>query len=209
LQKETHLTGEHIVKSYDEELQQLNSSFFKMAELTEVPVERALKALVDRDGVLAYKIIDADDEIDGLNYDVDTPAMRLLALRPPLALVLRNVVAALKISADLERLADYATNLARRTIPLIETDPMRPIYVIPRMGQSVMTLMPDVIEAYISRDAEKALDVWRADAFVDEMYVRLFRELLTYLMEDSQGITPCTHVLFIAQLSRTDGGSRE
>jgi phosphate transport system protein len=109
------------------------------------------------------------------------------------------VVAALKISADLERIADYATNMARRTIPLIETDPMRPIYVIPRMGQSVMTMMTDVIEAYISRDAEKALDVWRADAFVDEMYVSLFRELLTYMMEDSRRITPCTHVLFIAK----------
>jgi phosphate transport system protein len=193
------MTGEHIVKSYDEELQQLNSTIIKMAELTEVQVERAIKALVDRDGDLAYKIIDADDEIDGLNYDVDTQAMRLLALRQPMALDLRNVVAALKISADLERIADYATNMARRTIPLIETDPMRPIYVIPRMGQSVMTMMTDVIEAYISRDAEKALDVWRADAFVDEMYVSLFRELLTYMMEDSRRITPCTHVLFIAK----------
>jgi phosphate transport system protein len=193
------MTGEHIVKSYDEELQQLNSTIIKMAELTEVQVERAIKALVDRDGDLAYKIIDADDEIDGLNYEVDTQAMRLLALRQPMALDLRNVVAALKISADLERIADYATNMARRTIPLIETDPMRPIYVIPRMGQSVMTMMTDVIEAYISRDAEKALDVWRADAFVDEMYVSLFRELLTYMMEDSRRITPCTHVLFIAK----------
>ena len=193
------MTGEHIVKSYDEELQQLNSTIIKMAELTEVQVERAIKALVDRDGDLAYKIIDADDEIDGLNYEVDTQAMRLLALRQPMALDLRNVVAALKLSADLERIADYATNMARRTIPLIETDPMRPIYVIPRMGQSVMTMMTDVIEAYISRDAEKALDVWRADAFVDEMYVSLFRELLTYMMEDSRRITPCTHVLFIAK----------
>ena len=193
------MTGEHIVKSYDEELQQLNSTIIKMAELTEVQVERAIKALVDRDGDLAYKIIDADDEIDGRNYEVDTQAMRLLALRQPMALDLRNVVAALKISADLERIADYATNMARRTIPLIETDPMRPIYVIPRMGQSVMTMMTDVIEAYISRDAEKALDVWRADAFVDEMYVSLFRELLTYMMEDSRRITPCTHVLFIAK----------
>ena len=193
------MTGEHIVKSYDEELQQLNSTIIKMAELTEVQVERAIKALVDRDGDLAYKIIDADDEIDGLNYDVDTQAMRLLALRQPMALDLRNVVAALKISADLERIPDYATNMARRTSPLIETDPMLPIYVIPRMGQSVMTMMTDVIEAYISRDAEKALDVWRADAFVDEMYVSLFRELLTYMMEDSRRITPCTHVLFIAK----------
>ncbi len=193
------MTGEHIVKSYDEEWQQLNSTIIKMAELTEVQVERAIKALVDRDGDLAYKIIDADDEIDGLNYEVDTQAMRLLALRQPMALDLRNVVAALKIAADLERIADYATNMARRTIPLIETDPMRPIYVIPRMGQSVMTMMTDVIEAYISRDAEKALDVWRADAFVDEMYVSLFRELLTYMMEDSRRITPCTHVLFIAK----------
>jgi len=193
------MSGEHIVKAYDEELQQLNNTIIEMGGLTESQVEAAIQALVTRDADLAYRIIDDDDQIDELNYEVDTQAMRLLALRQPMALDLRNVVAALKISADLERIADYATNMARRTIPLIETAPIRPIHAIPRMGRLVMQMMKNVIDAYIAHDAEKALTVWHGDKEVDEMYVSLFRELLTYMMEDARRITPCTHVLFIAK----------
>lgn len=189
----------HIVKSYDDELKLLNNTIIEMGGLTEAQVEAAIQALVTRDPDLAYRIIDDDDKIDELNYEVDTLAMRLLALRQPMAMDLRHVVAALKISADLERIADYATNMARRTIPLAETAPMRPIHVIPRMGRMVMNMMKNVIDAYIAQDAEKALAVWHADKEVDEMYVSLFRELLTYMMEDARRITPCTHVLFIAK----------
>ena len=197
--REQTMTGEHIVKAYDDELQHLNSTIIKMGGLTEAQIEGAIEALVNRDADLAYRIIDDDDRIDELNYEVDTQAMRLLALRQPMALDLRNVVAALKISADLERIADYATNMARRTIPLTETSPIRPIHVIPRMGRLVTTMMKNVIDAYIAQDADKALEIWHDDAEVDEMYVSLFRELLTYMMEDPRRITPCTHVLFIAK----------
>jgi len=197
--EQNHMTGEHIVKAYDDELQHLNNTIIEMAGLTEAQLEAAIKALVNRDADLAYRIIDDDDRIDELNYEVDTQAMRLLALRQPMALDLRNVVAALKISADLERIADYATNMARRTIPLTETAPMGPIHVIPRMGRLVMTMMNNVIDAYIAQDADKAHEVWQSDKEVDEMYVSLFRELLTYMMEDARRITPCTHVLFIAK----------
>lgn len=193
------LKGDHIVKSYDDELQRLNNTIIEMGGLTEAQLDSAIMALVNRDAELAYRIIEDDDRIDELNYEVDTQAMQLLALRQPMALDLRNVVAALKISADLERIADYATNMARRTIPLTETSSIRPIHVIPRMGQLVATMMKNVIDAYIAHDADKALEVWRADEEVDEMYVSLFRELLTYMMEDPRRITPCTHVLFIAK----------
>jgi phosphate transport system protein len=193
------MTGEHIVKAYDDELQHLKATIIKMGGLAEAQIDGAIQALVNRDAELAYKIIDDDDRIDALNYEVDTQAMRLLALRQPMALDLRNVVAALKISADLERIADYATNMARRTIPLTETTPMYPIHALPRMGRAVMTMMKNVIDAYIEQDADKAISVWHADAEVDEMYVSLFRELLTYMMEDARRITPCTHVLFIAK----------
>lgn len=193
------VTGDHIVKSYDDELQRLNNTIIEMGGLTEVQLGSAITALVNRDAELAYSIIDDDDRIDELNYEVDTQAMQLLALRQPMALDLRNVVAALKISADLERIADYATNMARRTIPLTETAPIRPIHVIPRMAGLVTTMMKDVIDAYIAHDADKAQKIWRADEEVDEMYVSLFRELLTYMMEDPRRITPCTHVLFIAK----------
>ncbi len=193
------MTGEHIVKAYDDELQHLNNTIIEMGGLTEAQVEAAIQALVTRDSDLAYRIIDDDDRIDDLNYEVDSLAMRLLALRQPMALDLRTVVAALKISADLERIADYATSIARRTIPLVETAPIRPIHVIPRMGELVMKMMKNVIDAYIEQDADKALTVWHADGEVDEMYVSLFRELLTYMIEDPRRITPCTHVLFIAK----------
>jgi phosphate transport system protein len=193
------MSREHIVKSYDEELEHLNNTIIQMGGLTEVQVDAAIHALISRDPDLAYKIIDDDDKIDDLNFEVDNMAMRLLALRQPMAMDLRNVVAALKIASDLERIADYATNMARRAIPLAETAPMRPVHVIPRMGRLVMNMMKNVIDAYIEKDAEKAVRVWHADAEVDEMYVSLFRELLTYMMEDPRRITPCTHVLFIAK----------
>ena len=193
------MTGEHIVKAYDEELQHLNNTIVEMAGLTEAQLEGAIQALVNRDAELAYHIIDDDDRIDELNYEVDTQAMRLLALRQPMALDLRNVVAALKISADLERIADYATNMARRTIPLTETETIGPIHVIPRMARLVMAMMNDVIDAYIAQDADKAHTIWEADGEVDAMYVSLFRELLTYMMEDARRITPCSHVLFMAK----------
>jgi phosphate transport system protein len=170
-----------------------------MGGLTELQVDSAIQALISRDSDMAYKIIDDDDRIDDLNYEIDNQAMRLLALRQPMAMDLRNVVAALKISSDLERIADYATSMARRAIPLAETAPIRPIHVIPRMGRLVMNMMKNVIDAYIEHDADKAVTVWHADAEVDEMYVSLFRELLTYMMEDPRRITPCTHVLFIAK----------
>ncbi|MBK18481.1 MAG: phosphate transport system regulatory protein PhoU [Rhodospirillaceae bacterium] len=138
--------------------------------------------------------------IDDLDHAVDEQTMNLLALRQPMAMDLRNVVAAIKISSDLERIADYATNMARRTVPLIEERTIiRPIHSIPRMGTAVIAMLKNVVDAYIEGDANKAVAVWRADKEVDEMYVSLFRELLTYMMEDASRITPCTHVLFIAK----------
>jgi phosphate transport system protein len=193
------MSGEHIVKSYDEELQHLNNTIIKMGGLTEAQVDAAIQALVNRDSALAYRIIEDDDKIDELNLEVDKQAMQLLALRQPMAQDLRNVVAALKISSDLERIADYATNMARRTVPLTEVSPIRPIHVIPRMGRLVMSMTKNVLDAYIAQDSDKAHEVWHADKEVDEMYVSLFRELLTYMMEDARHITPCTHVLFIAK----------
>jgi phosphate transport system protein len=193
------MTSDHIVKSYDDELKQLNNSIIEMGGLTEAQLDAAIRALVNRDADLAYRIIDDDDRIDDLNYEVDVQAMRMLALRQPMALDLRNVVAAIKISADLERIADYATSMARRTIPLIETTPLKPIQAIPRLGRLVTSMMKNVLDAYIGQDAEKALSVWHADVEVDQMYVSLFRELLTYMMEDPRHITPCSHVLFIAK----------
>jgi phosphate transport system protein len=193
------MTREHIVKSYGEQIEQLNNTIIEMGGSVEAQIEAAIQALVTRDPVLAEQVINNDDKIDDLNLDIDHQAMRLLALRQPMALDLRNVVAALKISADLERIADYATNMARRSIVLTESSPVRPIHAIPRMGRMAMDMMKNVIDAYIEHDVEKAIAVWHADEELDEMYVSLFRELLTYMMEDARRIGPCVHVLFIAK----------
>ncbi len=193
------MTAKHIVKSFDEELRQLNNTVIEMGGQTELQISLALQSIVKRDVELAAKVIDDDDKIDELNYEIDAKATRLLALRQPMALDLRHVVAAFKISSDLERIADYATNIAKRGISLSQTPPMRPVHVIPRMTRLVQQMIKDVLDAYIARDADQAVRVWRADAEVDEMYASLFRELLTYMMEDARRITPCTHLLFIAK----------
>ena len=193
------MNREHIVKSYDEELRLLNDTIVEMGGLTEAQISAAIDALVRRDPVAAEQVIHDDDKVDDLNYEVDIQAMRLLALRQPMALDLRNVVAALKISSDLERIADYASNVARRSIALSETAPVRPVSIVPRMSRLAQHMIKDILDAYIERDVNKAIAVWRADEEVDEMYVSLFRELLTYMMEDPRNITPCTHVLFIAK----------
>jgi len=191
--------AKHIVKSYDDELQHLNRTIVEMGGATEAQIERAIEAVVKRDPDLAGRIVEDDDKVDELNYQVDVQAMRLLALRQPMALDLRTIVAALKISADLERIADYAANIAKRAIPLSQVAPMRPVHTVPRMARLAQRMLKDVLDAYVERDAEKAVRIWHADEEVDEMYVSLFRELLTYMMEDPRRITPCAHLIFIAK----------
>ena len=129
----------------------------------------------------------------------DERAVRLLALRQPMASDLREVIAALKISSDIERIGDYAANVAKRVMAISQLPPVQPARSIPRMARLVQAIITDVLDAYARRDADKAVDVWHRDEEVDEMYTGLFRELLTYMMEDPRNITPCTHLIFIAK----------
>jgi phosphate transport system protein len=112
---------------------------------------------------------------------------------------LREILSALKIAADLERICDYAANVAKRAIALNVLPPAKPVYALPRMARFAQGLIKDVLDAFIARDADKALAVWVRDEELDEMYSGLFRELLTYMMEDPRNITPCTHLLFMAK----------
>ena len=125
--------------------------------------------------------------------------MRLLALRQPMAVDLRMITSAPKISSDLERIGDYATNIANRAVSLNEIGQVKPLFTIPRMADFAQGMIKDVLDAYLSRDTEKARAVWLRDEELDEIYNGLFRELLTYMMEDPRSITPCTHLLFIAK----------
>jgi phosphate transport system protein len=152
-----------------------------------------------RDSYLAASVIEGDAKVDQLERELDNLAIRLLALRQPMARDLREIVVALKIGSDLERICDYAANVAKRSIALSQSPPLQPVYALPRMARLALLLVKEVIDAFVERDADKALAVWNRDEELDEMYASLFREFLTYMMEDPRIIGACTHLLFMAK----------
>ena len=191
--------SDHIVKSYDEELSSLHEDILRMGGIAESQFASAMQAIAKRDPNIAAEIVRDDAKIDELNHIVDQRVVRMLALRQPMATDLREIVSSLKIAADIERIGDYSANIAKRAIAIAEMRPVRPITGISRMGVLVQRLIKDVVDAYNTRDAEKAMNVWARDEEVDDMYNSLFRETLTYMMEDPRNITPCTHLLFVAK----------
>jgi phosphate transport system protein len=193
------MNSEHIVKSFDEELQQLTAVVLRMGGVAEAQLAGAIEALVRRDSDLAQRVVAGDAAIDQMDLELDENAIRTLALRQPMANDLREVISSLKISSDLERIGDYAKNVAKRTLALNQLPPHESARSIPRMAKLVQAIIKDVLDAYANHDPNRALDVWYRDEEVDEMYTALFRELLTYMMEDPRNITPCTHLLFIAK----------
>jgi phosphate transport system protein len=193
------MASEHIVKSYDEELDRLKQIIVEMGGMAESQLADAIEAVVKRDSELAAQVIQGDDRVDQLERDLDNLAVRLLALRQPMSRDLREVVAALKIASDLERICDYAANVAKRSIALAQSPPIQPAHALPRMAQLALLLVKDVIDAYVERNPDKALDVWNRDEELDEMYSSLFREFLTYMMEDPRNIGVYTHLLFMAK----------
>jgi len=193
------MVSEHITRAYDEELRRLSNTVAEMGGLAESQLGFAIEAVGKRDTDLAARVVEGDTRVDQLERDVDNLAIRLLALRQPVARDLREIFAALKIASDLERIADYASNVAKRSIALSQTPPVRPVYALPRMAHFAQVQIKDVLDAYVQRDAEKAYSVWLRDAELDEMYSSLFRELLTYMMEDPRSIGACTHLLFMAK----------
>jgi phosphate transport system protein len=193
------MPAEHIVKSYDEELTRLRNMIVEMGGLAESQLSAAIDAVAKRDSALAALVVEGDAKVDDLERELDNLAIRLLALRQPMARDLREIFAALKIGADLERICDYAANVAKRSIALAQSPPIQPVHALPRMGTLALALIKDVIDAYVEKDADKALEVWRRDEELDEMYSSLFREFLTYMMEDPRNIGACTHLLFMAK----------
>src|SRR5499433_428368 len=193
------MVAEHTVKSFDDELKRLNQVIGQMGGLVEMQLQAAVEALVKRDADAAGKVVRDDAKIDELELQSSQLVVRLLALRQPMAVDLRQIVSALKISSDLERIGDYAANVAKRAIALSQAPAVKPLYTIPRMARLVQQIIKDVLDAYAERDAVKAVAAWQRDEEVDEMYTSLFRELLTYMMEDQRNIGPCIHLLFIAK----------
>jgi phosphate transport system protein len=192
--------SEHTVKSYDEELNALSAECARMGGLTEAQVADAITAVVKRNQELAGAVVSRDDRLDVAERDIERRALRLIALRQPMADDLRRTVAAMKVANNLERCGDLAKNIAKRTLVIIESDPMTPLTrSIDRMGKLVVQRLTAVLDAYARQDLERAVAVWSQDEDVDEHYNSLFRELLTYMMGDPRTITACAHMLFVAK----------
>jgi phosphate transport system protein len=193
------MPDQHIIKSYDQELDRLSKMIVEMGGLAESQLADAIEAVTKRDSDLAARVIQDDEKVDQLERDLDNLAIRLLALRHPMARDLREIVAALKIAADIERICDYAANVAKRSIALAQSPPVQLVHALPRMAHLALLLVKDVIDAYVARDADKAMRVWNRDEELDAMYASVFREFLTYMMEDPRNIGACTHLLFMAK----------
>ena len=171
-----------------------------MGGLAEAQVVDSIVCITRRDVNLAQNIIAHDDKLDQMQIDIERKAIKLIALRQPVAQDLRRTVAAMKISSNLERCGDLAKNIAKRALVVSEAEPMTPLTrSIERMGHLVTGRLKDVLDAYTSSNVNRAVGVWWRDEEVDEHYNSLFRELLTYMMADPRTITSCAHLLFVAK----------
>jgi phosphate transport system protein len=189
----------HIVTSFDDDLKRLDNIIAEMGGLAEVLLANAMEALMKRDSEKANQVILNDKQLDALEAEVDDLAVQMLALRQPMAEDLRVVITALRTASIIERIGDYAKNIAKRTVAISQAAPVGPTKTIGRMGKQVQNMIKNVLDAYITRDAVKAEDVRASDGEVDALHTSLFRELLTYMMEDPRNITACTHLLFVAK----------
>ncbi len=190
---------EHLVKSYDTELKRLRSMMTQMGGIVESQVALAAEAIMHRDAASATRAVEEDPKVDALERDVESHVIRLLALRQPVGDDLRLVVASLKMTGDLERIGDYASNVAKRSIVLSQFSIPFSLAGLAHMAHMVQGQLKSIIDALGENDADKAMEVWRSDQVVDDIYNAIFRELITYMMEDPRNITPCTHLLFIAK----------
>jgi len=191
---------EHTLRAYDEELEGLTAELSRMGGLAEVEVSDSVRAIARRDVALAQSVIGRDARLDEIEAEIERRAIRMIALRQPVADDLRRTVAALKISSNLERCGDLAKNIAKRALVIAESDPLTPLTrSIERMGELVSARLKDVLDAFASRDIDRARAVWQRDQDVDEHYDSIFRELLTYMMADPRTITSCAHLLFVAK----------
>jgi len=189
----------HTVKAFDEDLGQLRALISEMGGRAETAITGALEALVNRDLESAAKIVEGDRRIDELEAEVERQVVRLIALRAPMADDLREVLAALKIAGLVERMGDYAKNIAKRIALVQEARGMEALSVLPAMGKIVTEMVRNVLDAFVMRDAGAATAVAARDRAVDDFYNSLFRTLLTYMMENPHNITASTHLLFIAK----------
>lgn len=190
----------HIASAFDRDLEAIQAQIMKMGGMVEAAIIDGAKSLETRDAELAEKVRLGDKAIDALEELINEEAARVIALRAPTAIDLRLILSVMKISANLERIGDYAKNMAKRTAVLAQMPPVDDsTAALRRMSKEVGIMLKDALDAYIQRDAELATDVINRDRDVDQMYNALFREFLTFMMEDPRNITACMHLHFIAK----------
>ncbi len=191
---------EHTTKAFDSDLQDLSRMLAEMGGLAEKLVADSVDALVKRDSALAQRITVADSNIDALQREIEEKAVNTIARRQPMAVDLRDIVGALRIANDLERIGDLAKNIAKRVIALNgEFPPPKLIRGVEHMTDLVLGQLKAVLDAYARRDLSKAMAVWRGDEEIDAVCTSVFRELLTYMLEDPRNITFCIHLMFCAK----------
>ena len=194
------MADQHTAKAFDVDLQDLARMVAEMGGLAEKQIAESVDALARRDGKLAQRVVALDPSVDGLQREIEERAILTIARRQPMAVDLREIVGALRVSNDLERIGDLAKNIAKRVIALGgEFHPHKVIRGVEHMADLVLSQLKDVLDAYARQDVNKALAVWRGDEEIDAVNNSLFRELLTYMMEDPRNITFCTHLLFCAK----------
>jgi phosphate transport system protein len=195
------MTGqpEHLVKSYDNELVRLRTMITDMGGIVETQLMLAAQAIMQRDADAAARAVEEDPRVDALERDIEQFVIRMLALRQPMAGDLRQIVAALKMTGDLERIGDYAANAAKRSIVLAQFPPSFALTGLGNMLRLAQAQVKAIIDAISENDAAKAIEEWKGDSQLDDIYNTVFRELITYMMEDPRTITSCAHLLFIAK----------
>jgi phosphate transport system protein len=194
------IVSEHTTKVFDDDLIKLTQKLAEMGGLAQKQLTDSMDALVRGDVVFARTIIAADATMDDLQRQIEEKAIATIALRQPMAIDLRAIVATLRIAADLERIGDLAKNTAKRVVALDNACSQRTlIRGLRHMGALVVAQLAAVLDSFVDRDPAKAFGVWQADKDIDAMYLSLFRELLTYTMEDPGSITSCIHLLFCAK----------
>ena len=192
-------TTGHTLKAFDDDLNQLRASIAEMGGLAEEAIAAAMRSLADRDSDSAQQVVAGDRRIDAMEAEIESLAVRIIALRAPMADDLREVVAALKIVGVVERIGDYAKNIAKR-VPAIEDSPnLKPLSLLPEMGRIVAEMVRSALDSFVARDPAKAGQVCERDKAVDDFYNSIFRTLLTFMMESPNNITPATHLLFVAK----------
>jgi phosphate transport system protein len=191
---------QHIVASYENELRELNRKIAEMGGHAERLVADSIKALIKRDMALAEQVIIGDRAVNALQREIEDAAIMIITLRQPMATDLREIISAIRIAIDLERVADHAKNTAKRALALdSDYQAQKQLRGLEHMSDMALEQLKTVLDAYANRDSDLALDVWKRDGEIDAIYTSLFRELLTYMMEDPRHITICTHLLFAAK----------